>query len=113
MGGYNVNVKLDLSELNFIMHKLSDVVNYYVHDRVSNCIDQLRDGFKTMHLLEYMEKFPEYFIEVLCDCKTNVLSVIAFESLCNIDWSEEGSNHRRTESRIIAWWRDYLQDCYG
>lgn len=66
-----------------------------------------------MDLLNYIQKYPQYFIEAFCSCNLNIITPETFESLCYINWSEEGSNKQQTESRIIAFWKDYLQDCYG
>ena len=33
--------------------------------------------------------------------------------LFNVQWSAEGSNKRRVETKVIGWWEDFLFDAEG
>lgn len=60
-----------------------------------------------------MTKYPEYFVDALCSGKTSVVDVTVIEQWLTIEYSEEGSNRRRIENKIAAYFKDYLVDCQG
>lgn len=60
-----------------------------------------------------MKMYPEYFIELMCNTKEGILTLSKFKEIFTITYSEEGSNKRHTESRIIAFWQDYIIECDG
>lgn len=73
---------------------------------------RFRDGLKTLGVLAKVQKHPEAFRSVLCH-QPNQLTADIMDDLFEIQWSENGSNKRANENRVIAFWRDYLQDMEG
>lgn len=73
---------------------------------------RFRDGLKTLGVLEQIQKHPESFRPVMC-YNPKPLTADQVDELFHIRWSEEGSNQKREEERVVAFWRDYLQDVEG
>ena len=67
---------------------------------------------KTLGVLEKMQKYPDSFRPAMC-FSPKPLTADEIDALFEIRYSEMGSNKRKAEERIVAWWRDYLQDVEG
>ncbi|CAL8239618.1 unnamed protein product [Gadus morhua 'NCC'] len=70
---------------------------------------RFRDGLKTLGVLEQIQNHPESFSPVMC-YNPRPLTADQVDGLFHIRWSEEGSNQKREERTVVAFWRDYLQD---
>ncbi len=70
------------------------------------------DGLKTLGVLKKIKLHPEAFRSVMC-YSPGTLTAEIMEDLFDIRWSEVESNNRADESRVVAYWRDYLQDAEG
>lgn len=77
------------------------------------CIDQFIEGLGTMNFYGNVLAYPEYFVEVMTSNNSTILNVVSFESMFEIMFSEVGSNRRRTENKIVSYWKDFLVDSYG
>lgn len=55
---------------------------------------------------------PESFRSLMC-YNPEPLTADQVDDLFQIRWSEQGSNQRRAEESVVAFWRDYLQDVEG
>ena len=73
---------------------------------------RFRDGLKTLGVLEQIQNHPESFSPVMC-YNPRPLTADQVDGLFHIRWSEEGSNQKREERTVVAFWRDYLQDVEG
>lgn len=76
------------------------------------CLLRFRDGLKTLGVLQKIQEHPEAFHDALCYSPRKLTADIT-DALFEIRWSEAGSNARVDENRVIAYWRDYLQDAEG
>lgn len=65
-----------------------------------------------MNAWEKLRKFPNELRTIMCFKKCNLTSE-KLKELFKVNLSEEGSNNRNIENRILAYWRDYLIDCDG
>lgn len=70
------------------------------------------EGLRTLGVLQNIKCHPEAFRPILCH-NPRTLTAECMDELFDIKWSEMGSNNRTDENRVIAFWRDYLQDAEG
>ncbi|XP_073672232.1 uncharacterized protein [Paramisgurnus dabryanus] len=91
---------------------VEDILMFQVVNRVHGPFERFRDGLKTLGVLEKLQQHPEAFRSIFCH-QTNQLTADILDDLFEIQWSESGSNKRTDENRVIAFWRDYLQDVEG
>lgn len=82
-------------------------------ERSKKSLDQFIEGLEILNVYNYIKQFPEYFIELFCNTTEGALTLTKMETLFCIKYSEEGSNKRNLESRIAAFWKDYLLECSG
>lgn len=76
------------------------------------CVCRFSDGLRTLGVLQKIRHHPEAFRPVLC-YSPGTLTAEIMDDLFAIRWSEMGSNNRADENRVVAYWRDYLQDAGG
>ncbi|XP_016417290.1 G2/M phase-specific E3 ubiquitin-protein ligase-like [Sinocyclocheilus rhinocerous] len=91
---------------------VEDLLMFQVVNRVRGPFERFRDGLKTLGVLAKVQQQPEAFRSVFCH-QPNQLTADIMDDLFEIQWSENGSNKRANENRVIAFWRDYLQDVEG
>jgi len=70
------------------------------------------DCIVALGVLKKIYFHPEAFRPVMC-YSPGTLTADIMEELFDIRWSEVGSNNRADENRVVAYWRDYLQDAEG
>ncbi|XP_078520359.1 G2/M phase-specific E3 ubiquitin-protein ligase-like [Lissotriton helveticus] len=101
-----------LKSLNDKKELLEDIINWYIVGRTVPSLVRLKEGLKTLGVLQAMEihkqLFEEAFIWVEHAITTDIIN-----GMFNIQFSSFGSNHRLQEEHIIGYWRDYLQDSEG
>ncbi|XP_077958481.1 G2/M phase-specific E3 ubiquitin-protein ligase [Gasterosteus aculeatus] len=88
---------------------VEDVLMFQVINRVRGPFERFRDGLKTLGVLEQIQMHPESFSPVMC-YNPKPLTADQVDGLFHIRWSEEGTNQKREEETVVAFWRDYLQD---
>ncbi|KAE8300718.1 G2/M phase-specific E3 ubiquitin-protein ligase [Larimichthys crocea] len=88
---------------------LEDVLMFQVVQRVRGPLERFSDGLGTLGVLQKIKHHPEAFRPVLC-YSPGTLTAEIMDHLFAIRWSEMGSNNRAHENRVVAYWRDYLQD---
>ncbi|KAL1276872.1 hypothetical protein QQF64_023545 [Cirrhinus molitorella] len=88
---------------------VEDLLKFQVVNRVRGPFERFRDGLKTLGVFSKVQQHPEAFRSVFCH-QPNQLTTDIMDDLFEIQWSENGSNRRANENRVIAFWRDYLQD---
>lgn len=64
-------------------------------------------------MLQKIQQHPEAFRSVLCYQPGCLTADVIMDGLFDIRWSEKGTNKRADESKVVAYWRDYLQDTEG
>ncbi|XP_078541753.1 G2/M phase-specific E3 ubiquitin-protein ligase-like [Lissotriton helveticus] len=101
-----------LKSLNDKKELLEDIINWHIVGRTVPSLVRLKEGLKTLGVLQAMEihkqLFEEAFIWVEHKITTDIIN-----GMFNIQFSSSGSNRRLQEEHIIGYWRDYLQDCEG
>ena len=75
-------------------------------------IEELKQGLKTLGVLEYMKKYPEQFSDIFCK-QLKPLDGHMVDLLFIPIFDEEGSNVGQQQEQTIVFWRDYLQYCGG
>ncbi|MBN3304998.1 G2E3 ligase, partial [Amia calva] len=76
---------------------IQDVLMFQIVNCVRGPFERLKEGMKTLARLEKIKQYPELFHPLLF----------------YIRFAPTGSNQRLTESRVVAFWRDFLQDAEG
>ena len=82
----------------------------YAADCVGVC--RLKEGLKTLGVLDAMQTYPQQFKSALCD-SGRVLCADALETMFAPQLSPPGSSKRTTENHILSRWFDFLQDIEG
>ncbi|TRY65131.1 hypothetical protein DNTS_022286, partial [Danionella cerebrum] len=96
----------DLSERTSLVQSAGE---FYLKGRVQVALDQLSEGFKTLGLLEELQKHPALFYDMFVKEQRPLLAK-DLSSLFQVDFSPQGSNKRSLENRTICYWRDWLID---
>ena len=60
-----------------------------------------------------MKKYPKLMEMALVIDNKGDLTATTVRDQYQVTFSEEGTNHRRTEQQAFAWWLDLLQDLEG
>ncbi|KAL1489197.1 hypothetical protein ABEB36_014130 [Hypothenemus hampei] len=89
---------------------IQGTLRFYVVSRIKEALDQFVEGLKTCGVYNYLKEYPHLFRSEMCDNPKSITSD-DFEQLFSINYSEQGSNHRQKENKIISFFRDYLVDC--
>ncbi|XP_033869022.3 uncharacterized protein LOC117407897 isoform X1 [Acipenser ruthenus] len=88
---------------------VQDFMKWYVCGRTRNSLERLKEGLKTLGVLDAIVAHPVLFANSFC-WREEVLTSEQFSELFKISFSTAGSNKRSEEQRIVGYWRDYLQD---
>ncbi|XP_051814807.1 G2/M phase-specific E3 ubiquitin-protein ligase-like [Acanthochromis polyacanthus] len=88
---------------------VEDILMFQVVHRVWGAFERFREGLKTLGVLDAMRIQPDSFRPLMCH-EPSPLTADAMDQLFHIRLSAVGSNKRMAEERIVAFWRDYLQD---
>ena len=90
------------------------LVHYVLVDSVEFLIDELKEGLRTLGLLESIQKHPEEFRAFFCNENAPKLDAEMVGKLfALIDYDEKESVNRASQEKAIVYWLDYLQDCAG
>lgn len=87
------------------------LVQHIVIDSVEYLINEVKEGLKTLGVLEAIKQNPEKFREVFCKENMPKLDAHMVDLLFSPNFNEEGSNQRPLQEEALVYWRDYLQDC--
>ncbi|XP_039679164.1 G2/M phase-specific E3 ubiquitin-protein ligase-like [Perca fluviatilis] len=82
---------------------------FQVVHRVSAALQRFREGMKTLGVLDAIRMPPDAFGPLSCH-EPSPLTADVLEQLFEIRLSAVGSNKRRAEECVVAFWRDYLAD---
>ncbi|KAJ7991034.1 hypothetical protein DPEC_G00293050 [Dallia pectoralis] len=88
---------------------VEDIIMFQVVHRVSGAFQRFQDGMKTLGVLDAIRMQPDAFRPLFCHEPTPLTADI-LEQLFEIRLSAVGSNKRRAEECVVAFWRDYLLD---
>ena len=88
------------------------IKRYVLYDSQIFLIEELKQGLKTLGILDCLQKYPIQFSDIFCKRPTP-LDAQTVDLLFSPRFSEEGSNARSREEQAIVFWRDYLQDAGG
>ncbi|XP_069077349.1 G2/M phase-specific E3 ubiquitin-protein ligase-like [Pleurodeles waltl] len=101
-----------LKSLNDKRELLEDFINWYIVGRTVPSLVRLKEGLKTLGVLQAMEIHKHIFEEAFVWMEQEI-TTDTINGMFNIKFSPSGSNYRIQEEHIIGYWRDYLQDCEG
>ena len=87
------------------------LVQHIVIDSVEYLVNEVKEGLKTLGVLEAIQQHPEKFREVFCKENSPKLDAHMVDLLFSPNFNEEGSNQRPLQEEAVVYWRDYLQDC--
>ena len=73
---------------------------------------RFKEGLSTLGVLNAMTVYPDAFRPAFC-IGHNRLTASSVDELFRPQFSAEGNNKRATETAILAWWKDFLQDVEG
>ncbi|XP_073805004.1 G2/M phase-specific E3 ubiquitin-protein ligase-like [Danio rerio] len=82
-------------------------LQFYLHDRLSLALSQLKEGLMTLGLLDEIVANPKMFHGVFT-ASTALLTSTDLVNLFTPILSPAGYNRRRSENRTLAFWRDWL-----
>ncbi|KAJ1170684.1 hypothetical protein NDU88_002557 [Pleurodeles waltl] len=99
-----------LKSLNDKRELLEDFINWYIVGRTVPSLVRLKEGLKTLGVLQAMEIHKHIFEEAFVWMEQEI-TTDTINGMFNIKFSPSGSNYRIQEEHIIGYWRDYLQDC--
>ncbi|XP_073672791.1 uncharacterized protein [Garra rufa] len=88
---------------------LQDILLFQVVNRLHGPLERLKEGLRTLGLLEAVVKHKDAFRPLFCS-PPQPLTADALDHLFDIRYSTAGSNKRAEENTIVAFWRDYLLD---
>lgn len=88
---------------------LQDILMFQVVNRLHGPLERLKEGLRTLELLEAVVKHKEAFRPLFCS-PPQPLTADALDQLFDIRYSTVGSNKRAEENTTVAFWRDYLLD---
>lgn len=88
---------------------VQDILMFQVVNRVRGPFERFKEGMKTLGILEKIKQYPDTFFPLLCH-KPIKLTADILDGLFHITFSIDGSNRKFVESRVVAFWRDCLQD---
>ncbi|XP_076149223.1 G2/M phase-specific E3 ubiquitin-protein ligase-like [Alosa pseudoharengus] len=88
---------------------VADILHFQVIQRVQGPFERFREGLRTLGVLQKLQMNPESFSGVLCHSKSDLTSEV-MDRLFSVKLSTPGSNRMATESNVVAFWRDFLQD---
>lgn len=88
---------------------VSAVCHHYLLSGIIAELEQLKRGLNTLHLLTLMEEFPQKFMSIF-NPSDAPLSSEQLEDMLKVNYTEEGSNQRTTEERIVLHFFNFLRD---
>lgn len=74
--------------------------------------DRLKQGLKTLGVLDAMTLFPQHFVKLMCHV-TSVLTADDMTVLFHAELSAPGSIKRAKENDVYGWFLDMLQEIEG
>ncbi|XP_069139550.1 G2/M phase-specific E3 ubiquitin-protein ligase-like isoform X5 [Argopecten irradians] len=90
---------------------VQDLLHFVVVGRVTEALSQLTLGLKTLGLYDRMKENPAVFEEVFLNNSNAEIAAATMEAIfVDITFSLAGSNRRKTEEKIVGFWRDFLLD---
>ena len=88
---------------------VQQTAHWYILGRAWPALEQFKQGLSDLGVLEAVISSPEVFTLVFCYVPVD-LTADMFCDIITVCCSEEGSNKRTTESVVVSYWHDYLQD---
>ncbi len=73
---------------------------------------RLKEGLKTLGVLEAVRQHPGLFKEVFC-AGTNRLTAEQVKGIFAPQYSRRGTAKRSLEAKLLSYWNDFLQDTEG
>ncbi|XP_055007291.1 G2/M phase-specific E3 ubiquitin-protein ligase-like [Boleophthalmus pectinirostris] len=71
-----------------------------------------KDGLSTLNMIHALEQHASIFKTFMCSSVEQLTSTI-LENLFEVQLSEQGTTRRQEETKVLAFWRDYLLDTEG
>lgn len=100
---------LRLEQKKFVV---DSAITFYVIHRILPALQQLQEGLEEIGIMTYLRNHSALFKELFC-INNKELCVEDIKQIFQVIHQIEGSNHRQTENRLLGYWRDYLEECFG
>lgn len=88
-------------------------MQHIVIDRPRQAIEQFITGLNLTNIVPLVEKYPDEARTLFCSKQNASLTAKIFGGLFVVHHAEMGTTRRAIENPILAFWRDYLQNCEG
>lgn len=98
-----------MRDVNDVKDVAIETTHCYVLGRTRSAFESFKNGLKCLGFLDAFILNSASFYSVMC-FSPQLLTADTLHDLFTICRSEDGSNRCKSESRIIAFWRDLLQD---
>ena len=76
------------------------------------CYVRFKEGLSALGVLDEMKAHPEVMKEAFIYTPIR-LDASTVEAAFSVQWSELGSTKHTKEKKVVAYWRDFLQDLEG
>ena len=88
---------------------VNQTVNWFLFGKTRSAIEALKEGLKTLGVLEQIENYPKVF-EPLFIYRPNKLTADSFTAIFEVQRSISGSNKFESENLLLSLWNDLLMD---
>ncbi|XP_055009244.1 G2/M phase-specific E3 ubiquitin-protein ligase-like isoform X1 [Boleophthalmus pectinirostris] len=88
---------------------MKDFMQWYFIYRNHFSIQRFKDGLSTLNMIHALEQHASIFKTFMCSSVEQLTSTI-LENLFEVQLSEQGTTRRQEETKVLAFWRDYLLD---
>ncbi|XP_059183628.1 G2/M phase-specific E3 ubiquitin-protein ligase-like isoform X2 [Centropristis striata] len=88
---------------------IKDFMQWYFIYRNHFSIQRFKDGLSTLNVSHALEQHASTFKAFMCSSVEQLTST-TLDNLFEVQLSEQGSTRRQEETRVLAFWRDYLLD---
>lgn len=88
---------------------VKDFMQWYFIYRNHFSIQRFKDGLSALNVIHALEQHASIFKAFMCSSVEQLTST-TLENLFEVELSEQGTTRRQEETRVLAFWRDYLLD---
>ncbi|XP_033969350.1 G2/M phase-specific E3 ubiquitin-protein ligase [Trematomus bernacchii] len=90
---------------------VEDLVSFMMITRLQLPLQRFREGLQTLGVFDQVQLFPAVFLSVFCDTAVR-LTAQTVDQIFTVNFSEQEERLSR-EKPVVAFWRNFLQDCEG
>ncbi|KAL7388115.1 hypothetical protein ABVT39_007437 [Epinephelus coioides] len=100
---------------NVVLNKkiiIKDFMQWYFIYRNHFSIQRFKDGLSALNVIHALEQHASIFKAFMCSSVEQQTST-TLDNLFEVQLSEQGTTRHQEETRVLAFWRDYLLDTEG